>query len=448
MASPRPTGTEKLPALPRGTLGSVTVADGGETAPVSVALVGAGQRGIEVYGDYIFRHPEAARLVAVAEPDPTRRALAVRLHRLPPDRAFTTWEHLLSHERLADALIIATPDRVHVEPALRALALGYHILLEKPIATTRDEVLQLQQAAMESSGSVTVAHVLRYTEFFATIRRLLDEGRIGRLVSIVHIENIGFWHFAHSYVRGNWRRAETASPMILAKACHDFDLIRWFAGRPCRSVSSCGELTYFRPENAPPGATERCTDPCPVEPTCPYSAVEIYVRRFAHRTGWPGSVITGDPRPTARLQALRESPYGRCVFRCDNDVPDHQVVTLEFAGGITATLIVSAFTAENTRTVKLMGTHGEIRGHLGRGEIVTYPFSSGLPLVLHTQGGEGHAGGDEGLMQAFLNRVQLLRTGAEAPAAITSLSDSVDSHLMAFAAEESRRTGRIVHLDR
>lgn len=138
---------------------------------------------------------------------------------------------------------------------------------------------------MESSGSVTVAHVLRYTGFFATIRRLRDEGRIGRLVSIVHIENIGFWHFAHSYMRGNWRRAETASPMILAKACHDFDLIRWFAGHPCRSVSSCGELTYFRPENAPPGATERCADPCPVEPTCPYSAVEIYVRRFAPAPG-------------------------------------------------------------------------------------------------------------------------------------------------------------------
>lgn len=198
--------------------------------PLTVALIGAGQRGFEVYGDHLLRHPDAGRVVAVAEPEPTRRARAARAHGLLPDRVFVSSEDLLARVRLADAVIIATPDRVHVEPARAPLAQGYHVLVEKPIAPTAGELLRLRDAARLAAGSLTVAHVLRYTEFFATIKRLLDEERIGRLMSIVHVENIGFWHFAHSYVRGNWRRSDVTTPMILTKACDDLDLIRWLAG--------------------------------------------------------------------------------------------------------------------------------------------------------------------------------------------------------------------------
>jgi predicted dehydrogenase len=327
-----------------------------------------------------------------------------------------------------------------------ALAQGYDVLLEKPIALTADDLLQLREVARAGTGSLTVAHVLRYTDFFATIKRFLDAGRIGDLISIVSLENIGFWHFAHSYVRGNWRRSDAASPMILTKACHDLDLIRWFAGSPCRSVSSFGELSFFRPENAPPGASLRCADSCPVESSCPYSALRIYLKQPREKWGWPVSVVSPDPNPKALLHALHTGPYGRCVFHCDNDVVDHQVVALAFANGVTAALTVSAFTAENTRTVKLMGSHGEIRGHLGRGIVEVRSFLTGCCEHVQTRGGEGHAGGDEGLMAAFLDRVRRRRSGKALPEMDRSVAESMDSYLIAFAAEESRTSGRVVCL--
>jgi predicted dehydrogenase len=411
---------------------------------VTVALVGAGQRGSDVYGSYILQHPRAARIVAVAEPDRQRRAAVAQAHSISPSMQFSSWTELLARGRLAEAVIVATPDRMHAEPALMALACGYHLLLEKPIATSREELLRLREAAGCSSGSVTVAHVLRYAPFFSTVKHLLDTETIGRLMSILHVENIGYWHFAHSYVRGNWRRAEAASPLILAKACHDLDLLGWFTGRSCRSVSSWGQLTYFRPDNAPQGAGQRCTDPCPLERTCPYSAVEIYLRRFGNEPGWPAAVVF--PTPGDRQAVLERSPYGRCVFQCDNDVPDQQMVIMEFGGGIAATLIISAFTAENTRTIKLMGSHGEIRGHLARGEITVLPFSSDPPSLIRTPTSGGHAGGDERLLEAFLHWVRQARMGPGKPP-LTSLEESLASHFWALAAEEARFTGRTVELE-
>lgn len=350
---------------------------------------------------------------------------------------------------------------MHVQPALRALALGYDVLLEKPIAPTRAETLLLSEAAAQSTSHIAVAHVLRYTPFFSTLKRLVDEGRIGRLMNIDHVENIGYWHFAHSYVRGNWRRADTSSPMILAKACHDLDILRWLAGAPCRRVASFGDLSHFRRENAPPGAPSRCTDGCPVEDTCPFNAVAFYVDGLAQHAGWPVSVITRDVSREGRLEALRTGPYGRCVYRCDNDVADHQVVILDFANGVTATLTVTAFSDENTRTIRLMGTHGEIWGHLERGEIEIRPFGKpgttepkgGRTVAIRSQlpverivvpAGSGHAGGDEGLMRAFIAHVRMRKGGQPAPALRTSLAEALESHLMAFAAEEARMRGTVV----
>jgi predicted dehydrogenase len=353
---------------------------------------------------------------------------------------------MLAAGRMADALIIATPDRVHVGPAIAGLELGYDILVEKPIAPTETELEQIGAAAARSPGSVTVAHVLRYAPFFAEVRRLLDEGRIGRLVAISHHENIGYWHFAHSYVRGNWRRADLATPMLLAKACHDLDLLRWFAGAACRSVSSVGGLSHFRVENAPVGAPARCTDGCPVADECPFFAPRFYIEQLAGTDGWPVSAITPDPSPEGRMHALREGPYGRCVYRSDNDVADHQSTLLEFANGVTATLTVSAFTADNTRTVKLMGTRGEIRGRLDTGEIELRTFQ---PRAVQQVGvGElaGHAGGDAALMAEFCAGVGRRRDGAAAEPGLTSLEESLESHRMAFAAERARHDGAVVRL--
>lgn len=445
--------------------------------PVTLAIVGAGNRGADVYARYVLEHPDEARVVAVADPDPSRREALAEAHGVAPHRRYASWEALLAGERLADAIVIATPDRQHVEPAVRALELGYDVLLEKPIAPTPDGVRRVAEAQTRARAlggrlapTVTVAHVLRYTPFFAAVKRVLDEGRIGTLVAVQYTENIGYWHFAHSYVRGNWRRAADSSPMILAKACHDLDMLRWLVGRPWRRLSSYGSLVHFRPENAPPGAPARCTDGCPHAERCPFDAVRFYVESLRDWTDWPVSVVTRDPTPQGRLEALRRGPYGRCVYRCDNDVVDHQVVAIEFDGGATAALTVCGFTEENTRTLKLMGTRGEIRGHLEKGEIEVRRFTGaprgpGAPgvgaaagdvaaaggtaggdpwevLRVPTQG--RHAGGDEGLMAAFVRRVRARKAGEAPGEALTSLEESVESHLMAFAAEESRLSGRAV----
>jgi len=406
--------------------------------PITLAILGAGLRGSDVYGRYALDHPAEVRVVAVAEPDLTRRQRFVARHRLAPERAFGDWQDLLSAGRLADALVIATPDRLHVAPTLGGLKLDYDVLVEKPIAPTEPELEDVARAASASRGSVTVAHVLRHAPFFARIRALLDEGRIGRLMAISHHENVGYWHFAHSFVRGNWRRAALASPMLLAKACHDLDLLHWFAGAPCTSVASVGGLSHFKSDNAPDGAPARCTDGCPVADECPFYAPRIYLEQFAEVAGWPVSAITDDASPEGRLRALRDGPYGRCVYRSDNDVADHQQVLLGFANGVTATLAVSAFTADNTRTLKLMGTRGEIRGRLESGEIELRTFQPAAVEQVSVGSHGGHSGGDEALMAAFCSFVRSRRAGEAGVEALTSLAESLESHRIAFAAERDR----------
>ncbi len=436
--------------------------------PITLAILGAGNRGRHTYGRYALDHPAGARVVAVADPDATRRAAMAAEHGAA---AHATWRELLAAHR-PDMVVVATPDREHVAPTLAALALDLHVLLEKPIAPTAPELKAVLAAADRSAGTVTVAHVLRYTPFFATVRRLLDDGRIGRLVTIHHAENIGWWHFAHSFVRGNWRSASRAAPMLLAKACHDLDILRWLAGAPCARVASFGGLAHFRPDQAPPGSVERCTDGCPVAADCPFEAVRFYVKRTAQTDGWPVSVITDDPSPEGRIEALRSGPYGRCVYRCDNDVVDHQTAILEFANGVRATLAVNGLTADNTRTVKLVGTRGEIRGRLDTGEIELRAFFPGgaLPpdgpwdldelgrgalrgderelITAAPPTQDGHGGGDAAMLRDVLARVRARRDGTPLPATpeLTDLATSAESHLMAFAAERSRHDGRMVDL--
>jgi predicted dehydrogenase len=376
----------------------------------------------------------------------------------------------------ADVVIVASPDREHAAPAIAALERDYDVLLEKPIAPTAAEVRAVADVAATSRGTVTVAHVLRYTPFFSAVKQALDDGLIGDLVTISHAERIGYWHFAHSFVRGNWRREDEASPMLLAKACHDLDLLRWLAGDRCTAVASFGGLRHFRPEEAPPGALDRCWDGerrCPAAPDCPFDAVRLYVERTAEVTGWPVSVITDDASPRGRMAALAEGAYGRCVYRSDNDVADHQVVALEFANGVRATLTVSGVTPDNTRTIILGGTRGELSGRLDTGRIEIRRFLPGGAaadgpwdrdergrqamrdderIVLDTTAValDGHGGGDGAMLDDLVARLAGLRDadagagpGAVAP---TELADAIDSHLMAFAAEESRHERRLVEL--
>ncbi len=400
--------------------------------PVRVAIVGAGSRGADVYGRGLEGRSDA-RVVAVADPDPLRRDRLAERHGVPAAGRFAGALELLSGPRIADLAIVATPDADHVQPALLALRRGYDVLLEKPIAPDAEGVEALATAAADATGNVTVAHVLRHTPFFRTIRDAMAQGRIGRPIGIDHVENVGHWHFAHSYVRGAWRREDLASPMILAKACHDLDLVRWLADAPWDEVVSRGERRWFREEHAPAGAPAFCLDGCPVETTCPYSAPRIYLGRFAGTRGWPRSVVAPGGGDDAVAAALRAGPYGRCVYRCDNDVADHQVATLRFANGLVATLTVTAFSEENTRTIRVFGSHGELEGHLESGRITLRDFVSGGTERLDTPPADGHAHADRALLDDVIARLH-----GEAGPGPTDLATSVESHLMAFAAERSR----------
>jgi predicted dehydrogenase len=413
-----------------------------------VGILGAGNRGVGAYGAYLRRRPDLAEVVAIADPRTDRLIDAGAQHGVEGEHLYETWEALLQNETGLDAIIIATPDHLHLQPALAAIELGVSILLEKPICPREDELRVLRDAARRRGADITVAHVLRYTPFFARIKELLGRGVIGTLQSIRHTEHIGYWHYAHSYVRGNWRRLDQSSPMILAKSCHDFDILRWLIGEPCVELNSYGSLGHFTRANAPEGATERCDQGCRVERSCPYSAQRIYLEKFPPANLWPHNVVSLDTSPEGIANALHTGPYGRCVYMCDNDVMDHQVVSLRFANGVNATMNVSAFTRENTRTIQLMGSHGEITGNFFGNEIQVADFRIDdmrtSQLTLHSEG--YHGGGDDAIVADFLGRVQDRLRRGETAVPLTSLEESIDSHLMAFAAERSRLTGQRVLL--
>lgn len=418
---------------------------GDPARPLRFAILGAGSRGASTYGETIRMRPDLVSVVAIADPDRARAAaLAGRLG-LEHGDVYEDALKLLVGVADLDGVVVATPDHHHVAATVAALDRGLAVLLEKPIAPTPEGVEAVASAAASSSGRVSVSHVLRYTPFFKTAKRLIDEGRIGRLLVIDQEEHIGYWHFAHSFVRGNWRREADSSAMLLAKACHDLDILRWFAGGPCLSVVSSGELSHFRPEGAPVGATLRCMDGCAVERICPYSALRIYTERYAGQSGWPNNVVSQDTSTDAVLEALRTGPYGRCVYHCDNDVADHQLVQLTFAGGVRASLSVSAFTATITRRLNLMGTHGQITGDLKDGRLELEDFRSGAKERIEVgSDASGHAGGDTSLIIDFLTRTLKWRRGMPSDASPTALEEALDSHRMAFAAERSRHEGSVV----
>jgi predicted dehydrogenase len=409
---------------------------------VTLAVVGAGNRG-STYAGYALRHPERARVVAVADPRPAHRDALADAHGVPASASFESWQDLAARPRLADAVVLATPDREHAEPAVRLADLGYHILLEKPIAPGEAECQAVAEAAERTGVLLAVCHVLRYTRYTDAVKRYVDTGALGRIIGVEHLEPVGWWHFAHSYVRGNWRRAEDSSSSLLAKCCHDLDWLRYIVDDTPARVSSVGALHHFHPGNRPRGAADRCLD-CHVESTCPYSAARFYRACLAdpERHQWPLSVVTRDLSEDGVEVALRDGPYGRCVYGGGNDVADHQSVTVSFAGGATATLTMSAFTPGGHRRTRIMGTHGYLEGD---GEQVTVTdFVTGTSVTTDTRGGgadagSGHGGGDMALMAAF---VEAVATGDRSRVR-SGPRESLDSHRMAFAAERSRLAGGV-----
>ncbi len=452
-------------------------------APVTAVMIGAGLRGREVYGRYAEKYPDRLKFVAVAEPDPVRRKLFQQAHRIPGEMAFSSWDLLLDKTRgkPAAAAFICTQDNMHYQPAVEALKSGYDLVLEKPISPDLEECCQIAGLSRRTGRLVQVCHVLRFTAFWQKVKEIVDSGRIGGIVHYDHSENVSSWHFGHSYVRGQYKNRAVSSPLILAKACHDLDLMFWIIGRQALSVQSAGELTFYRPENAPAGTPDRCTDGCPAAEACPWYAPRLYVaadpllriglyapsrsvrllahfalnhrkfvkflslfdRRLNTFLNWdrfPATVITADLSPEGKLKALREGPYGQCIFKCGNDVVDHQVATFTFPGGVTGTLTLHGVSDLEGRELRIFGTKGTVRGYFRyNGEQLTVTdFRHSKTEIVHQAGLslDGHGGGDFGLMDSF---VQTMR-GKSPPAgsAATEAAGALESHYMAFAAEEAR----------
>ncbi len=410
--------------------------------PITVAIAGLGSRGRDTYSRFAEKFPEEMKIVAVADIIPERVAEAAVTFSIPSERCFDSAEAMLAAGKLADVMLICTPDRCHSGHAIPALDLGYHLLLEKPIAPTPEECEAVLEAAKRNNRHVVVCHVLRYTAFYREIKRLIGTGILGEIVTLDSIENVGYYHQAHSFVRGNWRNTALSSPMILQKCCHDMDILLWLADKRLQSINSYGGLYLFREEKAPEGAAMRCMDGCQCREGCPYDCEAYYMSVFRRgRWGWPLNVVTDTPTEEALLEALRTGPYGRCVYHCDNDVVDHQVVNMELEDGVTISHTMSAFTSVQYRHLKVMGTLGDLEADMEKNEIRVTPFGKPTQVIdvrTLSEDFSGHGGGDNTLLAELF---ELVRNGNAPGSALTSIDISMDSHFACFAAESSRANG-------
>lgn len=458
---------------------------------ITAVLMGAGSRGREAYGAWGLKNPTKIKFVAVAEPDDGRRALFSKEHSIPPENQFKDWKDLIAAGKMADACLVCTQDNMHTEPCMEALKLGYHVLLEKPIAQTEAECKMLVDEAEKRNLQLRICHVLRYTEMFQRTKKAIRDGLIGTLVNIRHSENVSYWHFAHSYVRGNWHNSKEASPIILAKTCHDLDIIYWLVDSKPKSIQSFGTINVFKKENMPEGAPYRCMDGCPIEKTCLWYAPGLYMNggdvkkssRLVDKWSvralgnlamnhpkfmkglskiipplkdvvewnfWPVSIITTDHTKEGKTKALRETSYGVCVYQMDNDVPDHQTTNIIFENGVTATLTMHGLSYLEGRSFRIDGSKGSLMGKFTFAEekLVYYDHLTLTEQILwsHPFSLKTHGGGDEGLMESFCAGIANAEFQSADDPDLTSARASLESHLMGFAGEKSRLENKVMDL--
>ena len=451
--------------------------------PKTAILIGAGDRGKDIFGNYALRYPNEIRIIAVADPNQKRREAVASDHFIEQKNCYSSWEPLLSKEKFADIAIITTQDQMHFKPAISAMKKEYDVLLEKPMATSLEECKELVKVAGETERILQICHVLRFTPFFTTIKNLIASDKIGDVVNISLRENIAAFHYAHSYTRGNWHNREKSSPMILAKSCHDLDILHWFADSQAEKISSFGSQTHFSKEKIPNGAPEFCVEGCPISKTCLYYAPRIYMdiipllqiakkggkgitkiisskvlkfpwlkkippfTKVKDYSGWPISTISEDLTVEGKKKALSATNYGRCVYRInDHNTVDHQVVNIEFKNKITATFTMQGFSHEEGRTLRVDGTKGTIIGEfLQSGDRIVFydTFSGKRKTIRKTNMLDSHGGGDDGIMKAFIQNVN----SNERSSILTDAQSSLESHLMAFAADISRLEERVVNME-
>ena len=413
--------------------------------------IGCGGRGT-TYTSEMLKMPEKYKLVGMADPMSEKRKKYMQEFGLTKEQCYESWQDILAKPRMADFAVIATVDNMHYEPAMKAIELGYNLLLEKPVANTEKECIDIANAAKAKGVKVLVCHVLRYTPFYKKVKSLVMSGIIGEVMSVEQSEAIGDVHFSHSYVRGNWHNTSTSAPMLLAKSCHDLDVIQWLVDKPCTKVSSFGDLTYFTEKNAPEGTPVSCVDgECPYRENCIYNCHKIYMGEdFPVWRDLFRSIHATKPDFTDEdvIENLRKTSYGRCVFHSDNDVLDHQVVNMQFEGGATATLTVNAFN-RGGRYTRVYGTKGELYAYFADKEINVRTFADRRKFTVPVEEttsesiAGGHGGGDAGISFDLYNFLE----GNEIKLGASEIGISVYNHLIGFAAEEARHTDTVVAMD-
>ena len=408
-------------------------------------LIGGGGRG-RTYSRIGF-NMELFDIVAIAEPIDERRNYLANMFGIPEEMRFTSWEPLLALGKIADAAIIATMDRDHYAPAIEAINVGYDLLLEKPVCPTPEDCYKLEKHAKEKGAKVLICHVLRYTPFFRALKKVIRDGLIGEVVNVDHIEGVGHLHQSHSFVRGNWGNSERSSFMLLQKCCHDLDILQWLLDKECKRVHSFGSTYYFKEENAPEGAPKYCSEGCPHKDTCYYNAEKVYLSDTTPEWFKHAASKMHEPTEEALKAVIKDGDFGRCVFRCDNDVVDHQVVNMEFEGGTLCTMTMSAFN-EGGRRIRIYGTKGEIEAAADSTTIKIFEFDTRKWREIDIEDAiasdsitTGHGGGDSGIMVSFYDML----CGKEC-AELSDISVSVKNHMIVFAAEKSRLEGRVVEV--
>lgn len=404
--------------------------------PVSIVAIGAGNR-TNKYLEYVKQHPDKVKLVGVVELNDIRRKHVADCFSLDASQCFVDYRDFFQHPVEADAVMICTPENMHFEPTMQAIERGYHILLEKPIAQTLEECMLIAQAARKHDVLVSVCHVLRYHPYFMKIKELVDSGELGNIISINHRTSVGLDRTAHGFVRGLWRKEAVTNPMLMSKCCHDIDFLLWLTKTPCRKLTSFGSLRWFKEKNAPEGSAARCVD-CKVESRCPFSAVDLYrVRR-----DWIANFDVPEGKTIDEVieEQLRYGLYGRCVYRCDNDVVDHQIVSMEMESEVTINFSMDVFTVKDNRETHICLTEGEIDGDETRLKVCRfrgvkeeeYDFSD----LAHQP---FHAGADLNIVADFIDAIQKNRRNV-----VTSIEQSVESHRICFEAERSRKEQRTI----
>lgn len=419
---------------------------------LKVIILGCGLRG-QSYAAEMGKLKDKFEVVAVADPRKANRERIRDIFPIPDENCFDSWEEVLAKPKMADIAVITTVDNMHYAPALQAIALGYDLLLEKPAAQTAQECVDIVLTAERAGVKVLVCHVLRYTDFFGKIKQLIMDGKLGDIMSVMQVEAVGHIHQSHSYVRGNWHSEKESTPMLLAKCCHDLDIIQWLLDKPCKQVQSFGKLSYFTKAYAPEGAPVRCIDGgCPVEDTCYYNCRKYYVDNKGNTLyrGLLASIARPDAKEVtdeAVLEVLQKTDYGLCVFHANNDVVDHQIVNMEFEGGITASLTMNCFN-DGGRYIRVFGTKGDLQGNISDDELTFFSFEDTQIHKIPVKGGEnthegGHAGGDAGIIRELYEYMVGTYTGFRA----ADISTSVKNHLIGFAAEISRHNKTVESLD-